>query len=232
MRTYLSPKSPKNPSLAKAWIAFCSSPEAAQDELARHIDDLLKSRLPDGRCQEPIAGREDEIRQEAYLLLVQRYLGGNPALFDATEALDEDEIAEQIERSARASLKAVKRAMKRAVFKRAKAHDDNADVEAIGGADHPANRQNLWTLPYEVQRALVFSTLRRAADENLLPHRSLSVAEDMLELEMTQSVLSKTRGVSRQSINQHLARVREMLKRQIAHTDFPLTSAEEGTRDS
>jgi hypothetical protein len=232
MRTYRSPESPKHSSLVKAWIDFCSSPEAAQDELARHLDALLKNRLPNGRCQELIAGREDEIRQEACLLLVQRYLAGNPALFDATEALDEDEVAEQIERSARASIKAVKRAMKKAVLKRARAHHDNADVEAICGADHPANRQNLWALPFEVQRTLVFSTLRRAADQNLLPQSSVSVAADMLELEMTQSMLAKTRDVSRQSIHQHLSRVREMLNHEIANTEFPLTSAEEGTRDS
>jgi hypothetical protein len=224
MKPYRSPQSPKNPSLANAWIAFCNSPEAAQDELAHHLDDLLKDRLPDGRCQGVISGQDDEIRQEAYLLLVRRYLAGNPALFEATANLDEDEIAEQIERSVRASLNAVKRSMKKAAIKRAKVYDDDTDVDAVGGADHPADRGNLWALPFEVQRALVFSILRRAADENLLPQGSVSVAVDMLELEMTQSVLARTRGVSRQSIHQHLARVREMLKKEISRTEFPLAS--------
>jgi DNA-directed RNA polymerase specialized sigma24 family protein len=230
MKTYQSPKSPKNPGLSKAWISFCASPDN-QDELARQLDALLKSRLPDGRCQEPIAGQEDEIRQEAYLLLVQRYLSGNPALFDATEVLDMDEIAEQIERSARASLTAVKRAMKKAALKRAHRHDDDTSLDAVCGADHPANRGNLWALPYEVQRALVFSTLRRAADENLLPQQSVSLATDMIELDLTQSLVAKAQGVTRQSVHQHLARVREVLKSEITHVEFPMASAEEGTRD-
>jgi len=230
MKTYRSPQSPKNRSLSKAWIAFCSSADAAEDELARHLDVLLKSRLPDGCCKGLIAGREDDIRQEAYLLLVQRYLAGNPALLNATEALDENEIAEQIEKSARASVTAVKRSMKKAALKCAKAHDDDADVESVCGADHPANRGNLWALPCELQRALVFSILRRVAKENLLTLRAVSFATDMLELDLTQSLVAKARGVSRQSAHQHLSRVREVLRTEIVHAEFPMTSAEEGTR--
>jgi DNA-directed RNA polymerase specialized sigma24 family protein len=229
MKTYRSPESPKNPGMAKAWIAFCTSPEAAQDELAHHLDALLKDRLPDGRCQGAISGQEDEIRQEAYLLLVRCYLAGNPALFEATVNLDENEIAEQIQRSARASLTATKRSMKKAAIRRAKAHDEDTDVDAVCGADHPANRGNLWALPFEVQRALVFSILRRAADENLLPQRSLSVVGDMLDSELTQSLVAKARGISRQSVHQHLARVREVLKREMSRTEFPITSDEAAT---
>jgi predicted DNA-binding protein YlxM (UPF0122 family) len=229
MKTYQSPKSPKNPGLSKAWISFCASPDN-QDELARQLDALLKSRLPDGRCQEPIAGQEAEIRQEAYLLLVQRYLSGNPALFDATEVLDMDEIAEQIERSARASLTAVKRAMKKAALKCAKVHDEGADIDAVSGSEHPANRTNFWALPHELQRGLVFATLRRAVNENRLTQRTISIAVNMLESERGQSPAAKAHGISRQSVHQHLSRVREVLKTEIAHAEFPMTSAEEGTR--
>lgn len=229
MKDYRSPESPKNPGLAKAWIAFCTSPEAAQSELACHLDALLKAGMPDGRCQGPMSGQEDEIRQEAYLLLVQRYLAGNAALFDATEALDEQEIAEQIQRSARASLRVTKRSITKAVLRRAKMHDHEVDIDAVCGADHPANRASLWALPFEVQRELVFSILRRAAEENLLPTRSLSVARDMLELELSQTRVAKNHGISRQSVHQHVERVREVLKRAMARTEFPLTSHQEGT---
>jgi DNA-directed RNA polymerase specialized sigma24 family protein len=166
------------------------------------------------------------------MLLVQRYLAGNPALFDATAILDEEEISDQIERSAQASLTAVKRSMKKAALRRAQTHDDDTSVDALCGPDHPANRPNLWALPYEVQRALVFSTLRRAADENLLPQRSVSLATDMIELDLTQSLVAKARGVSRQSVHQHLARVREVLTSEITRAEFPMASAEEGTRDA
>lgn len=230
MKNYRSPESPKNPDLAKAWIAFCTSPEAAQSDLACHLDALLKAWMPDGRCQGPISGQEDEIRQEAYLLLVQRYLAGNAALFNATAKLDESEIAEQIQRSARASLTATKRSMKKAAVRRAEVHDHDADVSEVFGAEHPANRASLWALPFEVQRALVFSILRRAADEHLLPPRSLSVAKDVLELELSRTSVAKNRGISRQSVHQHLSRVGKMLKREMARTEFPVTSDEEGTR--
>jgi hypothetical protein len=175
-------------------------------------------------------GLEDEIRQESYLLLVRRYLAGNPALFEATAARDEDEIAEQIERSARASLTAVKRTMKKATLQRARAHDDDADIDAVCGTDHAANRSSIWGLPFELQKALVFLVLQRAAKENLLPPRSVSVATDMLENQMTQSDLARTRGVSRQSIHQHLGRVRAVLEREISATEFPMTAPGEDAR--
>jgi hypothetical protein len=232
MKTFRSPQSPKNPDLAKAWMSFCTSPEADPNELARQLDTLLKNRLSDGRCQEPIAGREDEIRQEACLLLINRYLAGNPALFDATKALDEDEISEQIARSAQASLTSVKRTIKKAALKLAKVHDEDADIDAVGGSNHPANRKNFWALPYELQRAMVFSILRRAATENLLTQRTLSIAVNMLESERGQSPAAKAHGISRQSVHQHLSRVREVLNREIAKTEFPLASAEEGTSRS
>ena len=208
--------------LAKAWISYCNSPESAEGELALHLDALLRKRLPAGHYKGVIKGQEDEVRQEAYLLLVQRYLAGNAALFAATARGDEGEIANQIDKSLRGSLKSVARTLKKGARRRLKTHDYDADVDALCGADHPANRRNFWALPFEAQRALVFSVLRRAAEQNRLPRRSVEIASDMLGREMSQSWLAKSRGISRQAVHQHVARVRDLLKREIRRTEFPM----------
>jgi hypothetical protein len=59
--------------LALAWIDYCQNPGSASaaEHLANHLDALFKTRVPDGHYNGILKGRDNDVRQEAYLLLIR-----------------------------------------------------------------------------------------------------------------------------------------------------------------
>ena len=190
--------------IARAWLAYCSRPKCpkAREDFAERLDELLKSQLPDGRCAGALKGLEGDIRQEAYLLLVGRYLAGNPGLLAATFAADAAEAENQLRKSAAAAIRSAARSMAKALARERQRTECGADPDAIAeaGTMHPANRASLWELPFDQQRLLVFAALESAVTSKLLGRRGAGMLREMVEKGMSQGELARARGISRQSV--------------------------------
>ena len=176
--------SPKHsiPDIASAWQEYCNDPESKEicEHLGGLLEALLNSRLPKGRYKGILLGMEEEVRQDAYLLLARRYLGGNPELIDATLAGDLATIRAQIALSAGASISAVSMTLKNRLRRYLHLHDSRADLDRTPEAIciHPAGLQSLWDLPFEQQRDIVFAALGVAVRKKLLRARNAKIAMD------------------------------------------------------
>ena len=66
--------------LAETWLDYCANPDCCQarDHLAVNLDKLFQSRIPIGHYDGILMGCEEDVRQEACLLAINKYLAGNP----------------------------------------------------------------------------------------------------------------------------------------------------------
>ena len=211
------------PGLASAWLSYCRDPKCREacGHLAVQLNGLLKIRVPDGLYQGVLKGLEDEVRQEAYLLLVGKYLAGNPELIAATAAGSRKEIANQIMKSICGSIRSVRQTMKKQRWRRMDIYACGEDIDAIPRVWHPAQRSSLWDLPFELQREMVFASLQNAIEEKLLKARSARIAMTMVDEGLTQSDIAKSLGISRPAVHQMLAPVRDYLRSDIEKREFP-----------
>ena len=213
------------PELAAAWLNYCDHPESpnACEHLAIHLDQLFKNRLPNGQYSGILQGREDEVRQEAYLL-VGDYLSGNKDLIAATEARNLVEISNQIHKSLAGSLRSVSRTLKKKSNRHMRLHAYGQDLDGCAqyANIHPAYRKSLWDLPFEAQRDLVFAAMRTAVREKLLQTRNANIAINMVSKGLNQRQIAAIMGVSPAAVHQRLAPVRRFLKSHLENQEFPL----------
>ena len=211
------------PDIASAWQQFCNDPgcREVREQLAIEIDVLLRKRLPQGHLVGILVGREDEVRQEAYMLLVGKYLSGNRQLMAATAMGHRSEILNQVQRSIGGSIRSVSRTMKAALKKHLELHVYGEDCPPAFCV-HPAWRKNLGELSYEQQRALVFDALGVAVKKKLVRARNARIAMEMVDRRLNQRQIAKSLGISPQAIHRLLAPVREHLPKFIENQEFPL----------
>jgi hypothetical protein len=221
-----NPKPTTNHYLAFAWKCSLEKPDdpTAINQLAEELERLARRVYPDGCRNGLLTGREGEIRQEALLLLLRRYLLGNKRLLEVTKQGDVEAITNQILRSLHAALNATQRS----VLKRRE--KEVHEIESWGEIGehpeamtlHPSNRHFLWELPFEVQRQLALRGLRQAIAERRLPPGSAELALRMVDDGLSQSAMAKLKGVSRQAVNQRLKPVSRFLRRFIEGEEFPV----------
>ena len=213
------------PDLAGAWLNYCENPycNRAWDHLAVWLNEVFKSRLPNGRYDGFLSGCEEDIRQEASLLAIGDYLAGNPQLMAATTAKCHLEIDNQIRKSVNASIKTALQDLIRSLARHHAHHEYGADIDTLQEAacEHPAQRKSLWELPLELQRAIVFAALKSAVAEKLLSASSADVVIEMLENGLSQSAMAKKLGVTRQTINERIAPVRKLIATLVEAQEFP-----------
>ena len=213
--------------LARAWQDYCHDPDSslAADLLAIHLDAQFKRRVPDGHFTGILKGRDGDVRQEAYLLLLGKYLGGNPGLLAATATGNRQAIVDEIQRSLGSSIRSVSKTLKKQMLRHEKIHayGEDIDTHPKNTCTHPACRENIWELPFELQKQIVFASLRIAIRDNRLLARSARVVMDMLEKGLTQSQIAESQGISRQAVHAILAPVRRHLVKVVATQEFPLT---------
>ena len=221
------PQNTSTPGLAHAWLAYCQSTDSAlaADHLANHLDALFKRRVPDGHYTGVLKGRDEDVRQEAYLLLIGNYLAGNPDLVVATASGDQRAIAEEIQKSLAGSVRAVSKTLKKRILRHQKTHvyGEDLDTHANYTCIHPSCRRSIWELPIDLQRKIVFASLSIAIRDKLILARSAKVAMDMIESGLSQSQVARSRGVSRQTVHAILDPVRKHLAKVVATQEFPLT---------
>lgn len=216
-----------NPILATKWLEFCNNPDDDQalNRLGNEIDELLCRFLPRGRFLGVLLDWEEEIRQEAGLLLYTRYLAGNRGLIEATRAKDHIEIAGHIRRSVWVALKVTVWRYRKKLHQWIQIFESNGNLDEhpLAVWPHPADYRRIGELPLEVQLNLVRAALRRAVCEKHLGAQNVELACTLLEGNVTQAELAKSRGITRQAINQRLASVRKYLQGAIQNEEFPLS---------
>ena len=214
-----------SPDVALAWLNFCDDREnrAANDQLAVQLDMIFKERLPDNHYDGILIGREEEVRQEAYLLAASKYLAGNPELIAATAARNHLGIDSQIRRSVGGSIKSAAQTLKKRIKRHWQLHSygENIDGHPQAVCTHPACHTSLWDLPYSAQRQMVFAALRAAIRKKLLHARNARILIDMINEGLTQSEIARRLGISRAAIHQRLEPVRKYVKDHIETQEFP-----------
>ena len=221
-----NPKQSSNHSLAFAWKCSLEKPDdpKATNQLAAELERVARRIYPDCCRNGLLTGREGEIRQEALLLLLRRYLLGNQRLLEITKLGDSAMITNQILRSLHAALCATQRAMLK-IRER-----EERVIESWGKIDehpeavtfHYSERRILWELPFEIQRRLALTGLRRAIARRQLPSGSAELALRMVDEGLTQTAMAKLKGVSRQAVNQRLKPVSRFLRRFLEEQEFPV----------
>jgi hypothetical protein len=152
------------------------------------------------------------------------YLAGNTDLVVATALGDQWAITEEIQKSLGGSIRAVSKTLKKQLLYHQKMHvyGEDLDTHANNSCVHPACHKNIWELPFDLQRQIVFASLRIAIRDNLILARSARLALEMLEKGLSQSQIARSRGVSRQAVHAVMAPVRQHLAMIVATQEFPL----------
>ena len=156
--------------------------------------------------------------------MIRNSLAGNPDLVVATASEDQRAITEEIQKSLAGSVRAVSKTLKKRLLRHQKIHvyGEDLDTHDNNSCIHPACRKNIWELPFDLQRQIVFASLRIAIRDKLILARSARVAMDMIDSGFSQSEVARSHGVSRQAVHAILAPVRKHLAEVVAAQEFPL----------
>lgn len=208
--------------LTRTWLAYAAGPKSFEklDKFAVELDHALHWCLPSSILRGPLRGRENEIRQDAAILLVGTFLVGNKRLMNATRKGIVREVENQLARSisgaVRYSLRRLRRqAARDAVLFRRLYHQD------AGSCSHPS-AQKFWGLPLAVQHELALQALHVAVTGKLLSRKQADVAASIVADNISPSDLARQRGISRQAVHQSLQPVRKYLWTVIETLEFPL----------
>jgi len=209
--------------LVLVWKAFALDPRNQRNinTLASAIEEEIRIRLPDYFFRGILGGYEAEIRQDAILMLLGRYLTGNRDLSHYTAAGDPAGIANELGRSIGAAIRFAKLRLKRRLAT-GQNRSEELTEENGGFYDHPAKRKGFFALPYHAQLQLCLAALRVALSSKRVSPASAKVAMLMIEEGLSEAEAARVLGISPSGINQLLKKVRKHLPRIINNSEFPL----------
>lgn len=174
--------------------------------------------MPTGRLRGILAGLEDEVRQNAALMLLEQYFQGNHRLDDARENLDLAAAANQIQRSINAALRLSQFRLRRALFR------DSQKFTQFDEIHHTPvyNTHNLHTfeLSFEARRTLLVSLLERSVRERSLPKTSADMIGHMIDQGMTQAQMARELGISRAAMSLRISRISEVVQSTLETTEL------------
>lgn len=207
--------------LTRAWLACADDSQSADklDKFATELDGVLRQRIPSGTFRGFLRGREDEIRQDAAILLIEGYLLGNRRLMRATRAGNVSEVANQLSRSVSAAISVSIRRLRRQAARHV-ARFQPLQEHNGGTCCHPSSL-GYWSLPLPVQRSLALQALHLAVTGSLITRQQASVAENIVAGK-SPTAIAREYGVSRSAIAQRLQPVRRYLSDVVANLEFPL----------
>ncbi len=208
--------------LTRTWLAYATALKsfAQLDEFAVELDRVLHHRLPSEIFRGLLRGREDEIRQDAAILLVERFLIGNKRLMQATRKGIFREVENQLSRSISSAVQVSLRRLRRQVAREAILFRRIRNKDA-GIYYHPSERK-FWGLPLAVQQELALQALHLAVTGQLLSRSQADIAVSMVAGSISQSGLARKLRISRQAVHQRLQPVRKYLWDVMETLEFPL----------
>jgi DNA-binding transcriptional ArsR family regulator len=184
------------------------------DRVADELVQLAESRLPNNVLRGVLTGLEQDIRQDAVLLSLARYLKQN------RENPDIPKYPWHAPREIAAALKIQKRDYLKSIKRKLEALQRVSD-EPDAIVDHPARLSTCeWS-------SSTMQTVLRKAILTALKNGRISLANAAVGLglfidEITVKEMAKRRGVSRSAIYQHLSRVRREVPDIINGIEVPL----------
>jgi DNA-directed RNA polymerase specialized sigma24 family protein len=208
-----------------AWRKHWSEPDdySAYCRLAEATSNYLAERYPFGSLAAPLKGREKDVQEEALLLMLNRYLHGNPALIAATACGSSPEVSIQFARVAAGAWRSVVRELEKELWRN---RTNGSEAEYLAAKDDMAEQsphlvQTFWGLPVEMQLQLVFAGLRVAARERRLPRKTTDMVTVLLTEEgLTPSKLARRIGVTPQAVYQRLKKAGTYLKKHLENQEF------------
>ena len=209
--------------LVLVWKAFASDPRNQRNinNLASAINEEIRIRLPDYLFRGILGGYEAEIRQDAILMLLGRYLAGNRDLALYTAAGNLEGMENELGRSIGAAIGFAKLRLKRRLAT-GQNRSEELTEENGGFYDHPASRKGFFALPYHAQLQLCLAALRVALSSKSVSPASVKVATLMLEEGLSAAQVARVLGKSPSAVNQLLKMVRKQLPRIIDNAEFPI----------
>jgi len=212
--------------LTTAWLGYIKTPDSGKrrGDLAAALNRRLGEFLPDRAGTGLLAGRANEIRQEALLLTLSKYLSDNRALLLATQRQETIAIESQVERSLRGALKIASMRLARSETNRAR---KTVGMEAVPkhsepSCQHPSQQAHLGMLPVDGRLALVFAGLRLAVRQNLVPRRSAGMLAVMLRTGMSAEEMAGRRKISKSAVYQSIRPAKVYLRRYVKDQEFPM----------
>lgn len=178
----------------------------------------LRSRLPDYSLPGMLRGCEADIRQETNLLLLGKYLRGNPQLLEATRNEDWFEIGNQLERSISAALNVVIWRMRHALVQEAERRREfAAEAYWMRGMQNgePFAGRSIWIFPIAIQIEIALGMLNSAVNTKRLSPSAAAIVAMMLEERMTQSEVARRLQISRSAVHQRLQPVCAYLRKTV-----------------
>jgi predicted RNA polymerase sigma factor len=194
-------RNPKSRKLAASWLTATHTNQWEDYEaFARELYQECCRQAPPGRFNGVLAGLENEVRQEACLILLNRFLADNPHLNRETRP----------QAVGRHLIKSVKICVRYAVGRIARQKSRRCEIAAqesqFGSVNHPRCR-TFADLSFEEKRALALATLELAVEEKLLSAQNEAVFRLQLMGGHSQREIAKKLGVSPSAIHQRLQRV-------------------------
>jgi hypothetical protein len=185
----------------------------------------LKQILPDNSLREILKGQEPEIRQEASLMLLQRFLQGNQHLHQAAEREDLADVANQLQKSIGAALRLGRLRILRSIHSQRKRFTEFEEEKHFAQSIHPSFHIHVGQLPYEAQRLLLLFLLEEGVMKRMISGSNAQIVQRMLDHGISQSCMAIELGVSRQAVNQRIRCVGEVVRESLEKTEFPIQLA-------
>lgn len=208
--------------LVKSWLRLHAHPGfiKALQTFSRELDLALKTKLPDGILRGVMRGMEAEIRQDAAILLLDRYFAGNRKLVAETALGNLPEISNQLDRSIAAAIAVCRRRLGHRNQERTKLEQElQSDDPRLPSVDGSPT-QGLWQLPFALRHAVALKLLKMSVDSGETKENAAQLIVAILSGEMTQAELSQKLGVSRSAVSQKVRATTVRLRRMVNDIEF------------
>lgn len=214
-----------NKAVCDAWLAHLEKPRCkkALDKFGDEVDKAVRAAFP---CapDRVLEGRENEVRQDAALIVIMRYLPGSKKLAEAITAHDVPAAIDAVGAAVGAALFRVTKELRRRILaerKRYVDYDPENPEHAPPGGD-PSQLRHVGHLSYEQQRALALTLLKLGVSEGKLDRQSANIARTMIESESNQSDTARALGCSARKVCGRLKKVRNYMHQRVDDIEFPM----------
>jgi DNA-binding XRE family transcriptional regulator len=207
--------------LALAWLAqkHCPNNKRAEDRFGELINNCIWKQVPNGSRKGCLKEKEEDIRQDAYLLL-HRYLRGNRDIAAAEEHGDLEKLQEHIEKCVRITVAIATRRMARKETRYEIACGRYAEEPLEYAIHHPALAVSPFEMGETGRRKLILAALDRATKEKAIRDEDAAMIRTRIEHDLSQAEFARLTGVSREAIHQREKRVLKSLRRVVRNMEF------------